>query len=185
MRNEIEGIAHEVSVEDRDSRGAVPDHRMRQGGKVGPLPVVHPHIAGRIEQRTSRDCHHRVVSKNERPGLPEIGHDQRGRRLYGCIIKTGCITIDESKGAHGTVEVPGPFSRRSRQLMSLGIPHPEPLHATNARVGDNCIFADPQLGSGSFHAAHNNSHDGSDRQRVLGLPWLFLRVGASSPTDRL
>src|SRR5215510_8324323 len=99
MGDEVERIAHEVSVEDRDGRGSMSDHRMRQCGEVGSLPVVHPQLPGRMQQRTSRDCHPRVVSESERPGLPEICHGQLGGRPYGGIIKACCVTVDECEGA--------------------------------------------------------------------------------------
>src|SRR5262249_56971854 len=37
MGDEVERIAHEVSVEDRDGRGSMSNHRMRQCGEVGSL----------------------------------------------------------------------------------------------------------------------------------------------------
>jgi hypothetical protein len=85
--------------------------------------------------------------------------------------------------AHGAVKVTDRLSRRSRQLMSLGIAHPESLltqRGLTLPISDNRIFAEPVKSDRHPRALHDEQPLIRSSMLVVGQPWLRAVAGTRS-----
>ena len=99
MRQEVEGVTHQMAVQHGDGGGALAQDDVGQGGQVGLLPLVQRERPDGFEQRGGLRDEGRIVGEGEYPGLAEMGHGKLRRGLAGGIELADGVAVHEDEGS--------------------------------------------------------------------------------------
>ena len=121
VRDQVERVVHQVTVEQGDRGGARPLHQVCERAEMGLLALVQRQRASDFNQRRGFRAQAGVVGDREHPGFSEMRHREPGSRFTRLVEQCDGIAMDEVERADRVVEDRGGLGRRAGERVSLGI----------------------------------------------------------------